>query len=79
MEKLGKPELVLHMRVRHREIYGSMEEMMREEYGTWGNEGEGREERGKACDQEVEAVKISIGLGLCKHRIRAMQGYAEHR
>ena len=56
-----------------------MEEMMREEYGTWGNEGEGREERGKACDQEVETVKISIGLGLCKHRIRAMQGYAEHK
>ena len=43
--------------------------MMREEYGTWGNEGERREERGKACDQEVEAVKISIGLGLYKHRI----------
>ena len=25
---------LLCMRVRHREIYGSMEEMMREEYGT---------------------------------------------
>ena len=39
--------VVSRMRVIHREIYGSMEEMMREEYGTWGNEGEGREERGK--------------------------------
>ena len=46
---------------------------MREKYGTWGNEGERREERRKACDQEVEAVKD-------QHRIRAMQvqhqGYA---
>ena len=41
--------------------------------------GKGEKRGGKACDQEVEAVKISIGLGLCKHRIRAMQGYAEHR
>ena len=34
-------------------------------------------EKGEACDQEVEVVKICTGLGLCKHRIRAIcQGHS---
>ena len=42
-----------------------------------GEKGEGRGEKGEACDQEVEAVKICTGLGLCKHRIRAIcQGHS---
>ena len=37
------------------------------------------EERRVTCDQEEEAMKICTGLGLCRYRVRAMQGYAEHR
>ena len=54
-------------------------EMMREECGARGDEDKGREEKRETCDQEEEAVKICTGWRLCKHRVRAMQGYAEHR
>ena len=37
------------------------------------------EKRRETCDQEEEAMKICTGLGLCRYRVRAMQGYAEHR
>ena len=38
-----------------------------------GDEGEGKEEKGDACDQEEEAMKIHTGWELCNHRIRAMR------